>query len=159
MIELAIPGFHIVLYQPEIPANTGNIGRLCLGANSTLHLVKPLRFLLDDKSLKRAGLDYWPELNVVLHEGLQEILDAVPREKLWLCTTKASVSYLEQDYRPGDCFIFGPESRGLPDCLLAEYADRCVTIPMAPRVRSVNLSNSVAIILYEAVRQVISRAV
>lgn len=153
MIELISPGFNIVLYQPEIPANTGNIGRLCVGSDSVLHLIKPFRFLMDDKSLKRAGLDYWHQLNIVIHDNIQDILSVIPREKLYFCTTKSTCLYLERTYNPGDYFIFGPESRGLPEDILAEYSDRCVSIPMTDKIRSINLSNSVAIILYEALRQ------
>ncbi len=153
MIELNREGFNIVLYQPEIPANTGNIGRLCVGSKSTLHLIKPLRFLMDDKSLKRAGLDYWTDLKLILHENIQEILSSVPREKLFFCTTKSDTSYLDKSYKEGDYLIFGPESRGLPEELLNQYADRCVTIPMNNLIRSINLSNAVAIVLYEAIRQ------
>jgi tRNA (cytidine/uridine-2'-O-)-methyltransferase len=153
LIELTTPGFNIVLYQPEIPANTGNIGRLCVGSGSLLHLVKPFRFLIDDKSLKRAGLDYWHELDITLHENISEVIKSVPREKLYFCTTKSTTSYLERDYQEGDYFVFGPESRGLPEEMLNEYPDRCITIPMSGKIRSINLSNSVAIILYEAIRQ------
>ena len=156
MLPLTTNSFNIVLYQPEIPANTGNIGRLCLGSNSRLHLIKPLRFLLDDKSLKRAGLDYWHEVDVVIHDNIEQILAETPKEKLWFCTTKAENSYLDQTYQEGDFFIFGPESRGLPEELLQQYPDRCITIPMTDKIRSINLSNSVAIILFEAIRQTIS---
>ncbi len=156
MIELNQPGFNIVLYRPEIPANTGNIGRLCVGTNSTLHLIKPFRFLIDDKSLKRAGLDYWPQLDFVIHDSIADIIEIIPQDKLWFCTTKSANSYLERNYRPGDYFIFGPESKGLPEDLLNSYAERCITIPMSAKIRSVNLSNSVSAILYEAVRQNLS---
>jgi tRNA (cytidine/uridine-2'-O-)-methyltransferase len=142
-----------VLYQPEIPANTGNIGRLCVGSNSTLHLIRPFKFLMDDKSLKRAGLDYWPELDLRIHDNLAEILQTITREKLHFCTTKSSNCFLERQYGEGDYFIFGPESRGLPEILLEEYADRCISIPMTTKIRSINLSNAVSIILFEAVRQ------
>jgi len=153
MLKLTVPGFNVVLYQPEIPTNTGNIGRLCVGSGSTLHLIKPFRFFLTDKSLKRAGLDYWQYLSLVVHDDLEEILQSVPREKLYFCTTKSTNSYLLRSYQPGDYLIFGPESRGLPEPLLQKYSDCCITIPMTERIRSLNLSNSVAIILYEALRQ------
>jgi tRNA (cytidine/uridine-2'-O-)-methyltransferase len=153
MIELNSPSFNIVLYQPEIPANTGNIGRLCVGANSRLHLIKPFRFLMDDKSLKRAGLDYWHELDLVIHDSIDTILDSVPIDHLYFCTTKSNNSYLEKTYKSDDYFVFGPESRGLPESLLEKYPDRCITIPMSGKIRSINLSNSVAVILYEAIRQ------
>lgn len=156
MIEYNESGFNIVLYRPEIPANTGNIGRLCVGTNSTLHLIRPFRFLLDDKSLKRAGLDYWPRLDFVIHDSIAEIIEIIPKDKLWFCTTKSANSYLQRNYRPGDYFIFGPESKGLPEEMLNSNAERCITIPMSPKIRSVNLSNSVSAILYEAVRQNLS---
>lgn len=154
MIELEKCGFNIVLFQPEIPANTGNIGRLCVGTNSTLHLVKPYKFLMDDKSLKRAGLDYWKELNLVIHDTLDNLLNGISLSNVFFCTTKSTHSYLEKKYHQGDYFIFGPESRGLPEELLNRYAERCITIPMTGKIRSVNLSNSVAVILYEALRQI-----
>ena len=146
--------FHIVLYQPEIPANTGNIGRLCMGTGATLHLIKPMRFLLDDKSLQRAGLDYWHELNPVLHEDISEIYAAFPQDRIFLCTTKSELSYTDLSYQPGDVFVFGPESRGLPEPLLEADSRQCITIPMSNAIRSLNLANSVGIILYEAVRQI-----
>jgi tRNA (cytidine/uridine-2'-O-)-methyltransferase len=158
LIELHSPGFHIVLYQPEIPSNAGNIGRLCVGSDSTLHLIKPFRFLMDDKSLKRAGLDYWPKLDLVLHEGINEVLESVPLDRVWFCTTKSANSYLEAEFHPGDYLIFGPESRGLPEDLLMAYAERCITVPMTGKIRSLNLANAAAIILYEAMRQIQSRA-
>jgi tRNA (cytidine/uridine-2'-O-)-methyltransferase len=154
VITLDNIAFNIVLYQPEIPANTGNIGRLCVGSNSKLHLIKPFRFLMDDKSLKRAGLDYWQDLDITIHDSIDEILDNVPLEKIYFCTTKTTQSYLDRSFQPGDYLIFGPESRGLPEELLAKYSERCITIPMSEKIRSVNLSNSVAIILYEAIRQI-----
>jgi tRNA (cytidine/uridine-2'-O-)-methyltransferase len=153
MVELTSPGFNIVLYQPEIPANTGNIGRLCVGSNSVLHIVKPCRFLMDDKSLRRAGLDYWSFLKLKMYESFAEVASEFERTQLYFCTTKTDVSYLGMTYKPGDCFIFGPESRGLPESLLAEYKDNCISIPMNKNIRSINLSNSVAIVLYEAIRQ------
>ncbi len=153
MIELTSVDFNIVLFQPEIPANTGNIGRLCVGTDSVLHLIKPFRFMMDDKSLKRAGLDYWQDLNIVVHDDIKEITSSVPREKLYFCTTKSRNSYLDRSYNPGDYFIFGPESRGLPEDMLSQYSDRCISIPMTGKIRSINLSNSVAIILFEALRQ------
>ncbi len=153
MIELTSPAFNIVLYQPEIPANTGNIGRLCVGSDSRLHLIKPFRFLMDDKSLKRAGLDYWHELDITIHDSIDEIINTIPISNIYFCTTKTSRSYLDIEYKPGDYFIFGPESRGLPESMLNQYSDRCITIPMSTKIRSINLSNSVAVILFEAIRQ------
>ncbi len=145
---------NIVLYQPEIPANTGNIGRLCVGTNSTMHLIRPFRFLIDDKSLKRAGLDYWPMLKIELHESWDSFLEKYPERNIWLCTTKTEQSFTEVSFQKGDFLVFGPESRGLPEELLNLYPDRCISIPMHPNIRSINLSNATAIILYEAVRQI-----
>ncbi|PKN80446.1 MAG: tRNA (uridine(34)/cytosine(34)/5-carboxymethylaminomethyluridine(34)-2'-O)-methyltransferase TrmL [Candidatus Cloacimonetes bacterium HGW-Cloacimonetes-1] len=153
MIEIQQFQFHIVLYQPEIPANTGNIGRLCVGTNSVLHLVKPFRFFIDDKSLKRAGLDYWHLLDVRIHETLEDALKQVDPQRVFYCTTKTKNEYTKINYQSGDCFVFGPESRGLPETMLQDHSEQTITIPMSNNIRSINLSNSVAIILYEAVRQ------
>jgi tRNA (cytidine/uridine-2'-O-)-methyltransferase len=154
LLPLDTPGFHIVLFEPEIPANTGNIGRLCVGTGSTLHIIQPCRFLLTDKALKRAGLDYWEHLDLRLHKSLEAFFDAVAPERFFLCTTKATASYLARPYLPGDAFIFGPESRGLPESMLEQYPDKLITIPMHPDIRSLNLSNAVAIVLFEAIRQI-----
>lgn len=153
MIPITQPGFHIVLFEPEIPANTGNIGRLCLGTNSALHLIRPFRFLLDDKSLKRAGLDYWHLLKLQIHDSIEEIYRGFPPERIFLCTTKSERCYSDIQYQSSDVFVFGPESRGLPQNLLASHPEQCVSIPMSDQIRSLNLSNSVAIVLYEALRQ------
>jgi tRNA (cytidine/uridine-2'-O-)-methyltransferase len=153
MLPIQTSYLNIVLYQPEIPANTGNIGRLCVGSASRLHLIKPCKFLMDDKSLKRAGLDYWQHLDLVVHDHLTAILDNNPLDNIYFCTTKTNQSYLDVSYKSGDYLIFGPESRGLPEELLNQYPQRCITIPMTDQIRSINLSNSVAIILYEAIRQ------
>ena len=159
MKELATPSsLNIVLFQPEIPANTGNIGRLCVGTDSALHLIKPFRFLIDDKSLKRAGLDYWHHLRLHIHESWDDFYEKTIGERFWLCTTKTDKLYTAQHFEPGDYLVFGPESRGLPEELLARYPENCITIPMSPQIRSINLSNSVAIVLYEAVRQIESGA-
>ncbi|HAN40342.1 MAG TPA: tRNA (cytidine(34)-2'-O)-methyltransferase [Candidatus Cloacimonetes bacterium] len=145
---------HIVLYQPEIPGNTGNIGRLCVGSGSTLHIIKPCRFLLTDKEIKRAGLDYWPKLKLQMHDSLEELYTQHPESRRFYCTTKCSKNYTDMEYRVGDMFVFGPESSGLPQTILNEHPQSCITIPMHPDIRSFNLSNSVAIILYEAIRQI-----
>lgn len=150
---LAPADFHIVLYQPEIPQNTGNIGRLCVGTGATLHLIRPLRFMLDEKSLRRAGLDYWNELRLVVHDDISEIYAAFPASRIFLCTTKTERDYTQVSYQPGDVFVFGPESRGLPESLLNQHPAQCITIPMTSEIRSLNLANSVGIVLYEAVRQ------
>lgn len=143
--------FRVVLYQPEIPANTGNIGRLCLGMGASLHLIHPIRFLMTDRHLKRAGLDYWKELAPQDYHDLSE-LPGDP-ERRWFLSTKGSIPYTQPEYQPGDCFVFGPESRGLPESILNASPRQVLRIPMTSGVRSINLSNSVAIVLYEAWRQ------
>ncbi|PKN75219.1 MAG: tRNA (uridine(34)/cytosine(34)/5-carboxymethylaminomethyluridine(34)-2'-O)-methyltransferase TrmL [Candidatus Cloacimonetes bacterium HGW-Cloacimonetes-2] len=145
---------NIVLFEPEIPANTGNIGRLCLGSGAKLHLIRPIRFLLDDKSLRRAGLDYWHKLDYQIWDSFAELLASDPAANFHFATTKTANSYLDCAYKPGDYIVFGPESRGLPEDLLSENAERCITIPMTGEIRSINLANSVAIVLYEAIRQI-----
>lgn len=156
MIELAPVDLHVVLYQPEIPANTGNIGRLCVGTGATLHLIKPCKFLLTDKEVKRAGLDYWPRLKLVQHDSFEEFIHNRSMHRVFLCTTKTDQNYCDLEYREGDVFVFGPETRGLPEELLGRYPDQCVSIPMTNDIRSINLANSVAIVVYEAVRQILS---
>lgn len=146
--------YRIVLFQPEIPANTGNIGRLCLGANAELHLIKPMRFFINDKYLKRAGLDYWEHVKLFIHDSLDDMLKAYPENRVFYCTTKSNNSYTDHSYQRGDIFVFGPESRGLPEDLIYSHPQNCITIPMHSEIRSINLSNSVSIILYEAVRQI-----
>lgn len=145
--------FNIALWQPEIPANTGNIGRLCVGTGSALHIIRPCRFLLTDKEVKRAGLDYWPYLNLQMHDSLADMHLALPQSRTWYCTTKTSKRYTDAQFAPGDILLFGPESRGLPEDLLHQNAHNCLTIPMTGQIRSLNLANSVAIVLYEALRQ------
>ena len=138
---------NIVLYEPEMPANTGNIGRTCVATDTRLHLIEPLGFKLNEKAIKRAGLDYWPKLDVTVYSDFQDFLDRNPGAKIYMATTK------EVEYEP-DCFImFGRESRGIPEEILLENQETCVRIPMWGDIRSLNLSNSVAIILYEALRQ------
>ena len=144
---------NIVLHEPEMPANTGNIGRTCVAIGARLHLIEPLGFTINDKMLKRAGLDYWDKLDVTVYSDFQDFLDRNPGAKIYMATTKAPKTYTEVEYEP-DCYImFGPESRGIPEELLIEDPERCVRIPMWGKTRSLNLSNSVAIILYEALRQ------
>jgi tRNA (cytidine/uridine-2'-O-)-methyltransferase len=145
--------FRIVLYQPEIPANTGNIGRLCVGANAELHLIKPMRFILSDKYLKRAGLDYWPKLKFFIHENLDDFLKSVNQYNVYFCSTKGKFNYSQINFSLGDIFVFGPETQGLPEKMLNDNRDKTLKIPMNADIRSLNLSNSVAIILYEALRQ------
>ena len=146
--------FHIVLYEPEIPPNTGNIIRLCANSGSHLHLIHPLGFELDDKRLRRAGLDYHEWADLQEHVSLQAFLQKVAPSRLFACTTKGRRAYADVGFAPGDALLFGPESRGLPQPLLDELDDsNLLRIPMQPQNRSLNLSNAVAIILYEAWRQ------
>lgn len=145
--------FEIALVHPDIPQNTGNVGRLCVGLNVPLHLVKPMGFVLDDKKMKRAGLDYWPHLHLTLHEGDAAFQEAMQNKRLFLFSTKATTIYTEIQYQKGDVLVFGSESRGLPQIYHDQYATQLVTIPMPGQVRSLNLSNSVACAAYEAYRQ------
>ena len=144
---------HIVLVEPEIPQNTGNIARSCAVTGSKLHLVRPLGFSLDDKHLKRAGLDYWDDLDVHCYDSFDQVEAAFPDGRFFLLSTHASRSYGEVSYRDGDILVFGKETAGLGAALLARRANDAVRIPMLPNQRSLNLSNSVAIVLYEALRQ------
>ncbi len=146
--------FHIVLYEPEIPSNTGNIGRLCVGTHAKLHLIKPMKFLLNDKYLKRAGLDYWNKLDLEIHDSWADFQKKYENARKYYFTTKAQKSYTDISFHDGDFLIFGPETRGLPESMLKNNWDNAYTIPMTKDIRSINLSNSVAIVLYEAVRQV-----
>lgn len=144
---------NIVLLEPEMPANTGNIGRTCVAANTRLHLIEPLGFHINDKMLKRAGLDYWPLLDVTVYDNYQDFLDRNPGAKVYMATTKAPKIYTEIQFEP-DCYImFGKESAGIPEDILLENQENCIRIPMTGEIRSLNLSNSVAIVLYEALRQ------
>ncbi|MCI8716580.1 MAG: tRNA (cytidine(34)-2'-O)-methyltransferase [Lachnospiraceae bacterium] len=144
---------NIVLHEPEIPANTGNIGRTCCAAGVKLHLIKPLGFRLDEKSVKRAGLDYWEHLDYEVYEDYEDFLLKNPKAKIYYATTKAPYIYSEVRYE-SDCFImFGKESAGIPEDILYKNQETCVRIPMNPEIRSLNLSNSVAVVLYEALRQ------
>ena len=144
---------NIVLHEPEIPANTGNIGRTCCAAGVKLHLIEPLGFKLDEKSVKRAGLDYWEHLNYEVYEDYEDFLAKNPGAKIYYATTKAPYKYSEVHYEP-DCYImFGKESAGIPEEILVDNEDTCIRIPMIGDIRSLNLSNSVAIVLYEALRQ------
>ena len=145
--------FNIVLYQPEIPANTGNIGRLCVGTNSVLHIIKPMKFMITDKYLKRAGLDYWDKLHVKFYNSWDDFLAENEDKSLLFFTTKANKIYSKINFKDGDFLIFGPETRGLPENILNKYWKNAFTIPMSKNIRSINLSNSVAIVLYEAIRQ------
>jgi len=150
--------FHVVLVEPEIPPNTGNIARLCAATRSRLHLVEPLGFRIDEHAVRRAGLDYWPLVDLSTSPSYaasrQRIQEQDPEARLWLFTGKAARSYLDVGFRPGDALVFGKESRGLPDSLLDADPDSWVGIPTLGPVRSLNLANAVAIALYEALRQV-----
>lgn len=144
---------NIVLHEPEIPANTGNIGRTCVAANVRLHLIEPLGFRLDEKSLKRAGMDYWDRLDVTTYIDYDDFLKRNEGAKIYMATTKAQKIYTEANYEP-DCYImFGKESAGIPEEILARHREDCVRIPMIGGIRSLNLGNSAAVILYEALRQ------
>ena len=145
---------HVVLYQPEIPQNTGSIARLCAATQTPLHLIAPLGFKIDDRHVKRAGLDYWPYVDVRLHDSWEDFLMKHGDGSLLLFSKKAVLSYTQTRYLDGDFLIFGPETRGLPQELLNARADRAFRIPMMTQaVRSLNLSNAVSIVLYEALRQ------
>ena len=144
--------FNIVLVEPEIPPNTGNIGRLCLATGSTLHLVKPLGFAIDDRELKRAGLDYWKEVDVRLWNSFAELQAAESEQRFFFLTTKSDRAYYDVKFRAGDFLVFGRETKGLPESLLAAHRDELLTIPMRG-TRSLNLATAVGIVLFEAVRQ------
>ena len=146
--------FHIVLVEPEIPPNTGAVARLCGATDSVLHLVHPLGFSTDDRHLKRAGLDYWEAVRIRHWTNFASFLAAHPRERLRLFTTKSGRPYTAARFAPGDMLVFGRETKGLPEEILALYSDRCLTIPMRnPRIRSLNLAMCAGIALYEAIRQ------
>ncbi|MCI6630408.1 MAG: tRNA (cytidine(34)-2'-O)-methyltransferase [Lachnospiraceae bacterium] len=144
---------NIVLHQPEIPANTGNIGRTCVATGTRLHLIEPLGFRLDEKSIRRAGMDYWEHLEMTRYINYQEFLDQNPGAKIWFATTKAKKVYSEVSFGPDDYIMFGKESAGIPEEILVANEEHCIRIPMLSSIRSLNLSNSVAIVLYEALRQ------
>lgn len=144
---------HIVLIEPEIPANTGNIARLCANTGIELHLVKPLGFSTDDKYLKRAGLDYWHLVKVHYHENFDEVLEKYKGYKFHYATTKANHVHSDVTYGMDDMLVFGKETAGIPESILKEHWDDCIRIPMISESRSLNLSNSVAVIAYEAMRQ------
>lgn len=145
--------FNIVLVEPEIPQNTGNIARTCAATGCTLHLIKPLGFEISDKYLKRAGLDYWNLVDVFVYENFEELCAKYPNARFRFYTTKARKTYTEADYAEGDFLVFGKETRGLDEELLLKHPDECVRIPMYSEARSLNLSNAAAIAVYEALRQ------
>ncbi len=146
---------HIVLVEPEIPPNTGNIARTAAATGSVLHLVKPLGFSLDEKSLRRAGLDYWPYVKLEIHESLEDFLEKYGNRRMWLSTTKGEKIYTEADFHDEDMLLFGKETAGLPRDFIESRKDRAIRIPMSKetRLRSFNLSNSANIVLFEALRQ------
>jgi len=145
---------HLALWEPEIPPNTGNIARMCAAVGVRLHLIGRLGFALDDRNLKRAGCDYWPRVDVVLHDNLSAFESVIDVSQLWLVENPAPRTYTQAEYRDGDCLLFGNESRGLPDTLRQRYIDRMIDIPMlTDAVRSLNLATAAGIVLYEALRQ------
>ena len=144
---------NIVLHEPEMPANTGNIGRTCVATGSVLHLIEPLGFKINDKTVKRAGLDYWEKLDVRTYINFEEFLEKNPGAKIYMATTKAKQTYADVQYEE-DCYImFGKESAGIPEEILLDYKETAIRIPMLPAICSLNLSNSVSIVVYEALRQ------
>lgn len=159
MIAAPSPLFHVVLVEPEIPHNTGNIGRTCVAMNSHLHLVRPLSFSLDEKEVRRAGLDYWQHLQWSEYENFADWESQTLQERCFFFTTKTEHSFYETEFLPGDRFVFGSETRGLSREILDKNQQRLVTIPMPGAVRSLNLSNAVAIAVYEAYRQVKNRGI
>lgn len=144
---------NIVLLEPEMPANTGNIGRTCVATGTRLHLIEPMGFRINDKMLKRAGLDYWEHLDVTVYDSYGDFLEKNPDARIYMATTKARQTYTEVAYDEDAYIMFGKESAGIPEEILIEHQSDCIRIPMNESIRSLNLSNSVAIVLYEALRQ------
>lgn len=146
---------NIVLHEPEMPANTGNIGRTCVATGTRLHLIEPLGFQINEKQLRRAGLDYWDKLDVTVYDNFEDFLEKNPdaRGNLFMATTKAHHVHSEVEYPKNAYIMFGKESAGIPEEILVDYEETCIRIPMLPDIRSLNLSNSVAVVLYEALRQ------
>lgn len=149
-------GLHIVLYQPEIPANTGNIARTCVGTNASLHLIRPLGFSTDDKMLKRAGCDYWPDVKINYYDSVDELFATYPNGNYYFIETVGKKNYADFDYSNQEMdhfFVFGRETTGLPKDLIEKNVERCLRIPQTDKIRSLNLSNTAAILVYEALRQ------
>jgi len=154
MDSMPLSALHIVLVEPEIPPNTGSIARLCGATNTILDLIHPLGFKIDDKHLKRAGLDYWPQVTINHWANLETFLEQHDENRLYFLTTKTTRSYTAARFQSGDILIFGKETKGLPEDILRLYSDRCYTIPMSnPNIRSLNLAMTAGIVLYEALRQ------
>lgn len=151
------PHFRVVLCQPEIPNNTGNIGRTCVATGCSLDLIKPLGFDTSEKACRRAGLDYWPRLGVKEHDSLDSYLLTVQKPRIWVLTTKTTRSYYEADFQPGDCLIFGRETAGLPAELLSRYSDSCIRMPLVAGERSLNLATAVCAVIFEGIRQLASK--
>lgn len=144
---------NIVLLEPEIPANTGNIGRTCVAAGARLHLIEPMGFRISQKEVKRAGLDYWDKLDVTVYDSYSDFLEKNPGAKIYFATTKAKHTYADVSFEEDSYIMFGKESAGIPEEILVQHPEECIRIPMFGEIRSLNLSNSVAIVLYEALRQ------
>ena len=144
---------NVILLEPEIPQNTGNIGRTCCATGTKLHLIEPMGFRINEKNLKRAGMDYWDDLDVTIYDSFKDFMDQHPGIKIWMATTKAPHIYTDVEFGPDDYIMFGKESAGIPEEILVDNEDTCIRIPMNPEIRSLNLANSVAIVLYEALRQ------
>ncbi len=145
--------FNIVLLEPEIPHNTGAIGRTCVATNTSLHLIKPLGFDIDEKSVRRSGLDYWEEIDLHVYENYEDFLERNPNARVFMATTKAKKTYADVEYHENDFIMFGKESKGIPEEILSINKDLCIRIPMVEKHRSLNLANSASIIVYEALRQ------
>ena len=144
---------NVILLEPEIPQNTGNIGRTCCATGTKLHLIEPMGFRINEKNLKRAGMDYWDDLDVTIYDSFKDFMDQHPGIKIWMTTTKAPHRYTDVEFGPDDYIMFGKESAGIPEEILVQHQEDCVRIPMVGDIRSLNLSNSVSIVLYEALRQ------
>lgn len=149
--------FNVVLFRPEIPQNTGNIGRLCVGAKCKLHLIKPLGFSLDDKHMKRAGLDYWKHLEYEVYEDFEDFLTKNNPERIFFFSKKTDKPYWDESFKKDDYFVFGRETKGLSDEIMEKYKNHLLKIPMIGETRSLNLANSVSVIVYEALRQVLKK--
>jgi tRNA (cytidine/uridine-2'-O-)-methyltransferase len=147
-------GFHIMLYQPEIPQNTGNIARTCAATNTSLHIIRPMGFRVDDKYLKRAGLDYWDKVNVQYYDSIEECMQQHATHRFFFVETNGRKRYSEVEYQAGDFFVFGRETKGIPNAILKQHEETWIRIPMnTEHVRSLNVSNTAAILIYEALRQ------